>query len=99
MSTTPNQATKTSNLQSLSNSPITDVSSPYFLHSSYHHGALLVSNVLTGDNYPTWKRSMKIALNAKNKLRFIDASMFGNGATTWCCHGCSMELRRVLQVV
>ncbi|KAH9672059.1 retrotran gag 3 domain-containing protein [Citrus sinensis] len=58
-----------------SNSLITDVSSPYFLHSSDHPGAILVSNVLTGDNYSTWKRSMKMALNAKNKLGFIDGSI------------------------
>ena len=58
-----------------SNSLITDASSPYFLHSSDHPGAILVSNVLTGDNYSTWKRSMKMVLNAKNKLGFIDGSI------------------------
>ncbi|KAL5808245.1 hypothetical protein ACOSQ3_028936 [Xanthoceras sorbifolium] len=71
----PNQTTETSNSRSSSNLPITDVSLPYFLHSSNHPRALLVSNVLTGNNYPTWKRSMKMALNAKNKLGFIDGSM------------------------
>ncbi|KAL5856960.1 hypothetical protein ACOSQ3_004418 [Xanthoceras sorbifolium] len=97
MSTAPNQTTETSNSRSSSNSPIIDVSSPYFLHQIILEHFLYL--MLTGDNYPTWKRSMKMALNAKNKLRFINGSMFRNGATIWCCHGCSMELRRVLQVV
>lgn len=52
--------------------PINDVASPYYLHSSDHPGALLVSTPLIGDNYPTWSRAMKIALNAKNKLGFVN---------------------------
>lgn len=55
--------------------PIQDVASPYFLNSSDHPGAILVSTPLNGDNYPTWKRSMKMALNAKNKLGFVDGSV------------------------
>ncbi|KAL5756504.1 hypothetical protein ACOSQ2_021250 [Xanthoceras sorbifolium] len=94
MSTAPNQTIETSNSRSPSNSPITDVSS--FIRSFWSTTCI---NVLTGDNYPTWKRSMKMTLNPKTKLRFIEGSMFGNDATIWCCHGCSMKLRRVLQVV
>ena len=52
-----------------------NISSPYFLHSADHPGAILVSTLLNGDNYPTWKRAMKMALNAKNKLSFIDGTL------------------------
>jgi predicted YcjX-like family ATPase len=43
-------------------------SSPYYLHSADHPGAVLGSTPLTGDNYITWKRAMKMALNAKKNL-------------------------------
>ncbi|KAL5823293.1 hypothetical protein ACOSQ4_021193 [Xanthoceras sorbifolium] len=66
----PNQTIETSNSRSPSNSPITDVSS--FIRSSW---SITCINVLTGDNYPTWKRSMKMTLNPKTKLRFIEGSM------------------------
>jgi len=59
----------------LTSSSIPDVSSPYFLHSADHPGSILVSILLNGDNYPTWKRAMKIALNAKNKLSFVNGSL------------------------
>ncbi|KAK3043303.1 hypothetical protein RJ639_002546 [Escallonia herrerae] len=32
----------------------------------------LVTQLLTGDNYPTWSRAVIMALEAKNKLGFID---------------------------
>lgn len=50
---------------------VNDVSSPYYLHSSDHPGAIFVSNILVANNYVTWQRAMKIALNAKNKVGFI----------------------------
>ena len=53
----------------------TDISSPYFLHSTDHPGSILVSTLLNGDNYPTWKRAMKMALNAKNKLAFVNGTL------------------------
>jgi hypothetical protein len=56
-------------------SDVSSPSSPYFLHSADHPGAVLVSNSLTGDNYITWKRAMKMALNAKNKFGFVDGSL------------------------
>ncbi|OMO94195.1 hypothetical protein CCACVL1_06115 [Corchorus capsularis] len=46
--------------------------SPYFLHSSDHPGAILVSSLLNGDNYPTWSRAITNALKAKNKFGFVD---------------------------
>jgi gag-polypeptide of LTR copia-type len=51
-----------------------DPSSPYFVHLSDKHGVVIVSPVLDGDNYPTWKRSMTVALGAKIKLCFIDGT-------------------------
>jgi len=52
-----------------------DSSSPYFLNSSDNPGAILVSCLLKGDNYPTWRRAMMNALRAKNKLSFVDGSL------------------------
>jgi hypothetical protein len=52
-----------------------DSSSPYYLHHGDSPGSILVSQVLQGDNYHTWSRSMIMALTAKNKLKFIDGSL------------------------
>lgn len=42
----------------------------------YHHGetpgAILISQSLNSENYPSWARAMKMALDAKNKLGFVD---------------------------
>lgn len=45
---------------------------PLHLQNSDHPGMLLVTSPLTGTNYLTWCRSIKIALGAKLKLGFID---------------------------
>lgn len=46
---------------------------PLFLHQTDHPGLLLISKKLTGsDNYSSWKRSMVIALNAKNKMKIVN---------------------------
>lgn len=55
-------------------SAVDEQSSPY-LHHFDNPGLLLVSQPLTGDNYPSWNRAMKIALSGKNKLDFIDDSI------------------------
>ncbi|XP_021906250.1 uncharacterized protein LOC110820924 [Carica papaya] len=52
-----------------------NIHNPFFLHSGDHPGLILVTHVLNGNNYNTWKRAMRIALNAKNKLGFIDGSV------------------------
>nr|CAD1842112.1 unnamed protein product [Ananas comosus var. bracteatus] len=49
--------------------------SPYYLHPSDNPGTVFVSCPLNGDNYPTWKRAMQNALNAKNKMGFVDGSI------------------------
>lgn len=59
-----------------------EISSPYFLHHSDNPGAILVSQPLLGDNYPTWNRAMRMALKAKNKLGFIDDSISQPAATS-----------------
>ncbi|PWA89235.1 Cysteine-rich RLK (receptor-like protein kinase) 8 [Artemisia annua] len=53
----------------------TDLNSPnhpLYLHPNDHPGLILISKKLTrSDNYSSWKRSMMIALNAKNKLKIV----------------------------
>jgi len=52
-----------------------EFSSPFYLHHGDSPGTLLVSQPLVGNNYHTWKRSMTMALSAKNKLGFIDGTV------------------------
>ena len=53
-------------------SQMDDYGSPYFLNNGDHPAISLVSHHLTGSNYNTWSRAMSLALNAKNKLGFVD---------------------------
>ena len=77
--------------------------SPYFLHSGDHLNLALISHPLTGSNYNTWSRAMWMALNAKNKLGFVDGSIPKNAvddlnAHTWSrCN--SMVISWLLNVV
>lgn len=48
---------------------------PLFLHPSDNPGAILVADLLNGENYISWSQSMRTALLAKNKLGFIDGSL------------------------
>ena len=52
-----------------------DPTSPFFLHSSYPPGLVLVSQHLTGENYGSWSRAFKLELSVKNKSGFIDGSL------------------------
>lgn len=46
---------------------------PYFLHSSDHTGLQLVTDRLeTGAEFYSWRRSVRMALNVRNKLGFVD---------------------------
>lgn len=54
---------------------VDDPLNPFYLHHSDSPGHMLVSQMLTGDNYASWSRAMTIALSVKNKLGFIDASI------------------------
>jgi hypothetical protein len=58
----------------MSSSTFSD-SSPYHLHHGDSPGTVLVSQLLDGDNYHTWSRSMVMALTAKNKLSFLNSSL------------------------
>ena len=49
-------------------------SDPLFLHPSDHPGQSLVADMFGGDDFENWRRSVTIALSAKQKLPFIDGS-------------------------
>lgn len=60
--------------------------SPYYLHPSNNPGTVLVSQLLTGDNYPTWRRAIRMALSAKNKMGFVNGTILkpeGPEAAKW----------------
>ncbi|XP_071740217.1 uncharacterized protein [Rutidosis leptorrhynchoides] len=51
---------------------VTSPNHPLFLHQNDHPGLILIAKKLTGsNNYSSWRRSMTIALNAKNKLQIV----------------------------
>ncbi|XP_068655247.1 uncharacterized protein [Aristolochia californica] len=50
-------------------------SNPYYIHHSDSPGQVLVSQLLTGENYTSWSRAMLIALSVKNKVGFVDGSI------------------------
>ena len=49
----------------------TDPSHDLFLHPSDNPNNILVSELLNGKNYGTWKKYVEIALISKNKLGFV----------------------------
>ncbi|KAL1225291.1 hypothetical protein V5N11_003835 [Cardamine amara subsp. amara] len=69
--------------------------SPYFLSSGDNPGVSIFSEVLDGTNYNTWSIAITVALDAKNKLMFIDGSLprcihiiiFGQDAIAWSSLG------------
>jgi gag-polypeptide of LTR copia-type len=63
------------NLETTKIISVYDPSSPYYVHPSDNPGTVLVVPVLDEDNYPTWKRSMTVALGVKNKLCFVDGTL------------------------
>ncbi|KAG7588381.1 Integrase catalytic core [Arabidopsis suecica] len=50
------------------------IHSPYHLTNGDNPGISIVSEVFDGTNYDDWQIAIKIALDAKNKLAFIDGS-------------------------
>ncbi|GMI69096.1 hypothetical protein HRI_000578900 [Hibiscus trionum] len=54
---------------------------PYYLHQSDSPGMILVTQQLGTDNYNSWRRSMLMALSAKNKIGFIDGSISAPAVT------------------
>lgn len=58
-----------------SNGSNIEISSPYYLGSSGNPSTILVSTVFNGTGFAAWKRSMTLALSAKNKMCFVDGSL------------------------
>ena len=52
-----------------------DPNDPLYLHHSDQPGVVLVTQLLNDENYPTWSRSMLMALNTKNKEGFVDGTL------------------------
>ncbi|KAG7544005.1 Zinc finger CCHC-type [Arabidopsis thaliana x Arabidopsis arenosa] len=49
---------------------------PFFLHKSDHAGLVLVTDRLTnGADFHSWRRSVRMALNVRNKLGFVDGTI------------------------
>ncbi|XP_050280582.1 uncharacterized protein LOC126721575 [Quercus robur] len=80
MASNPQQSSSSTSQRELS--PMEDPHSPFFLHHGESPGAILVSQPLTEDNYPNWARAMKMALDAKSKLGFVDGSITAIMAVT-----------------
>ncbi|XP_012856897.1 PREDICTED: uncharacterized protein LOC105976150 [Erythranthe guttata] len=57
------------------NRRVDDVSSPFYLHPSDGPGLVLVSQLLSEDNFASWSRAMQISLTVKNKLGFINGTI------------------------
>lgn len=66
--TPTNRSTATASLQDPNSNPL-------FVHNADHAGISLVSEKLTGlGNFNTWRRSMLMALGARNKLVFVNGT-------------------------
>ena len=53
------------------NSVVNNPSHVLFLHPSNNPNNIVMSELMNGDNYDHWKKAMKVALIAKNKLGFV----------------------------
>ncbi|KAG2253070.1 hypothetical protein Bca52824_083206 [Brassica carinata] len=62
---------------STSTHPLVDqYENPYYLHNSDHAGLALVTDRLaSGADFHSWRRSVRMALNVRNKLGFIDGTI------------------------
>lgn len=49
--------------------------SPYALSNGDNPGTTIVSEVLDGSNFSSWKIAMFVALDAKNKIAFVDGTL------------------------
>ncbi|KAF5462485.1 hypothetical protein F2P56_018489 [Juglans regia] len=54
---------------------LADPTNPYRLETSYNPGTVLVTELLTVENFSTWSRSIHRALRAKNKLGFLNGTL------------------------
>lgn len=54
----------------------------YYLHNSDHGGLVFVSDRLaSGADFHSWRRSVRMALNVRNKLGFIDGKILKPSVT------------------
>lgn len=51
------------------------IHSPFYLTNSDNPGLSIISETLDGSNYDNWSIAMNIALDAKNKLAFVDGTL------------------------
>lgn len=51
------------------------IHSPYYLTNGDNPGLSIISEVLDGTNFDDWQIAMKVALDAKNKLAFVDGTV------------------------
>ncbi|KAL8090045.1 uncharacterized protein LOC141697667 [Apium graveolens] len=63
------------------NPRLLDQDNPLYLQSSDHPGMKLISDSFDGTGFSNWKRSMTIALSARNKLGFVDGSIIKPATT------------------
>ncbi|XP_074263999.1 uncharacterized protein LOC141586604 [Silene latifolia] len=63
-----------------------NVDDPLYIHNTDLTGVKLLANLFEGTGYGGWKRSMLIALSAKNKLGFIDGSIPKPSSTSPTVH-------------
>ncbi|XP_042962743.1 uncharacterized protein LOC122297021 [Carya illinoinensis] len=52
-----------------------DQNNPYWIENGDNIAAILVTDLLTTENYVTWSRAMRRALRAKNKIGFINGDI------------------------
>ncbi|XP_024030909.1 uncharacterized protein LOC112094402 [Morus notabilis] len=77
--------------QSSMASKLNNPNHPLYLHHADQPGLVLVSQLLTEENYNTWNHSMTMALMVKNKFGFVDGSMkrpnndAGDELQQWIC--------------
>ncbi|CAL9020392.1 unnamed protein product, partial [Prunus brigantina] len=58
-----------------------DTNSRYYIHHGENPNQSLVTELLNGENYATWSRSVHMALSAKNKLGFINGKFEAPSST------------------
>lgn len=68
----------------MNSSTLMDIHNPLYLHSSDSPSQSLLNKLFDGAGYQSWKRSIKIAWSARNKLGLIN----GRGLMIWLYHGC-----------
>ncbi|XP_062090775.1 uncharacterized protein LOC133797007 [Humulus lupulus] len=63
-------------LESHDRPPGDDPRSPYYISNGDQSVVSLVPKILTGcENYSSWRRSMVVALAARNKIKFVDGRL------------------------